>query len=207
MLAAVGSLAFAACGGSDDVSDAIDSIGSAPANDVSDDGAAADQESDAATSDSSGAGFGEFISGTIAFSGGEDETYAIDDPASAFTGSGGCGGGQFGFSINAVAPDTGYTLFQLSAGMDEDLSGGATGTYDVDEVALLVVPDGDLSASRRYEGPGTIAVTEHDTGGIDSDLNSRRMAITLEGTLDAMGSDADGTVDVSADVLWVMGCP
>ena len=42
---------------------------------------------------------------------------------------------------------------------------------------------------------------------IDAVLDERRMAITLDGTLEARGSTPDGEVDVAADVLWVMGCP
>jgi hypothetical protein len=72
-------------------------------------------------------------------------------------------------------------------------------------MTLLVVTDGDLAAGRSYEGPATMVVSEHDTGGPTSDLNARRMAITLDGTL-AGSPSGGGEVDVSADVLWVMGC-
>lgn len=89
---------------------------------------------------------------------------------------------------------------------DADLSAG-TGTYGVEDVTLIDVTDGDLAASRSYSGPGTMSITEHDTGGVSADLNARRMAITLEGTLEADGPDGDGEVDAAADVLWVMGCP
>jgi hypothetical protein len=209
-LAAVGALALAACGGGDDdADDAIDAGEPAPAEVASDDATSGDEDADDGGDDgdeASDAAFGEFVSGTIALGGAEDATYAVDDPAYTFVGAGGCGGSEFGMTINATEADTGYTAFQLGASIDADLSGGETGTFEVGEMTLLAVTDGDLAGGRTYEGPGTMSITEHDTGGADSDPNARRMAITLEGTLEATG-EGDGSVDVSADVLWVMGCP
>jgi hypothetical protein len=205
--AAVGALVLGACGGSDDGGDAFDAAESASGDTDSDEAGSSDGDADEASDDSSGAGFGEFVSGTIAFSGAEEQTYAVDDPAYTFVGAGGCGGGEFGMSVNVTEADTGYTAFQLGAGIDADLSGGQTGVFEVEAMSLVAVTDGDIGASRSYEGPGTMSITEHDNGGADSDLDSRRMAVTLEGTLDATGADGDGPVDVSADVLWVMGCP
>lgn len=46
-----------------------------------------------------------------------------------------------------------------------------------------MVADGDLAAGRSFEGPTTMVVSAHDTGGPTSDLNARRMAIRLDGTL------------------------
>jgi len=153
-------------------------------------------------SDDSGPGFGEFESGMVTLSGAEQMTYSIGDPAYTFVGAGGCGGGSFGMTVNATEADTGYTALQLSAQIDSDLDGGGTGTFEVEEISLLVATDGDLAASRSYDGPGTLVVSEHDTGGANGDLNARRMAITLDGTL-----SGDGDVDVAADLVWVMGCP
>lgn len=88
-----------------------------------------------------------------------------------------------------------------------DLSGGAIGTFPVEKVALVAVTDGDVPASRSYDGPATMAVSEHDTGGATSDPNARRMAVTFDGSLAGPPSDRGGEVEVSADVEWVMGCP
>jgi predicted small secreted protein len=208
-LVAVGSFVLAACGGSDDAGDAID------AGDLTEDAAATendDSSSDDGSSDSedssadeSAAAFGEFVSGTISLSGAEDVTYAVDDPAFEIIGAGGCGGGSFGFTISATEADTGFTTLQLSAQVAEDLSGGGTGAFEVDDVSVIVVTDGDVGSSRSYDGPGTLTITEHDTGGPSADPNARRMAVELEGTL-AGGGDT-GDVDVAADVRWVMGCP
>ena len=202
---AVGSLVAAACGGGDDdSSDVPDPVEEQVEDSESEQDAGRDDEGDS-TVDSE-AVFGDLISGTIGFSGAEDVTYVVGDAAYKFTGAGGCSAAEFGISVNTTETDTGYTVFQLDAAVDADLNGGGTGTFEVEEMTLLAVTDGDFSSSRTYEGPGTVSITEHDTGGADNELNERRMAITMEGSLEA-GSEGEGTVDVSADFVWVMGCP
>jgi len=209
-LMAVAAMAVAACGGSDDAGDESDSVETASGSAASDAETADDEDTssgDGGSSEASEAGFGDFLSGTITLGGAEDSTYSIDDPTYAFVGAGGCSDSNFGISINGREADTGFTAFQINAGIDADLSGGDTGTFDVEEMTLLVTTDGDIAASRTYSGPGTMSITEHDTGGASMDLNARRMAITLDGTLEATGPDGEGEADVTADVLWVMGCP
>ncbi len=192
-LAAVGAFALAACDGSDDPSNAVGG----------DTGSEGDVESPGETE----AGVGEFVSGTVTLTGAEESTYSIDDPAYTFFGAGGCSDTNFAISFNAREADTEYTALQLEAQIDADLNGGGTGTYDVEKMTLIAATGGDLAASRTYSGPGTMSITEHDTGGSSADLIARRMAFTLEGTLEADGLDGEGEVDVAADVLWVMGCP
>lgn len=207
MFLAIGALAVAACGGGDD--DPIDvatSEAEAPAAEV------AEEASDAAEtgsdeSSSSEVGFGEFISGAITLAGDENATYSVDDPTLDFVGGGGCGADTFGVTIQVRRADTGVTTMQLSAEVDGDLSGGGTGTFPVQKMSLVTVTEGDPVESRSYDGPATMVVTEHDTGGATSDLDARRMAISLEGALAGSPSDGGGDVELSADLLWVMGCP
>jgi len=222
-LLATGALALAACGGDGDSDDAADTGDTAAEQtDGGADGDGADSGSDGSDSSDSGSGsddsgsddsdgdsqpgFGEFVSGTITLTGAEEMTYTVGDPAFDFIGAGGCGGGQFGVSIQVLDADTGFTAAQVGAGVDADLDGGGTGTFDVDDMDVLIVPDGNLAAGRTYDGTGTMVVSEHDTGGADAVLNERRMAITFDGTVSGTG-EAEGDVDVAADVLWVMGCP
>ncbi len=203
-LAVAAALAVAGCGG-DDVSDVVDS-GEASADADADVGSDSDSDVEDTSSDDSGPGFGEFVTGTVTLSGAEDAVYTVDDPAYTMIGAGGCAGGSFGITVNAAEAETGFTALQVSAQIAEDLSGGGTGTFDVEDVSVFAVTDGDIAAGRSYDGPGTITIAEHDTGGPSADLNARRMAITLEGTLVGTG-DTDGEVEVAADVVWVMGCP
>ena len=56
-------------------------------------------------------------------------------------------GGQFGMSIQVREADTGFTAAQLDAGIDADLSGGATGTFDVDDLELLAITDGEVDVA------------------------------------------------------------
>jgi hypothetical protein len=206
---AVGSLAVAACGGGDDDAGAGDDAIEADTDEATDDATG----DDAATGDDGGAGddgdssaaaavgFGELASGTIVLTGAEDQTYAVDDPSYVFRTGGGCGGGEFGMTIMANDAASGATAFQLDAIVDADLTGGVTGTFDVEDISLAVITDGDLAGSRTYEGPGTIDITEHDTGGATDDPNARRMALTLEGSVAGTGPENDGSVDVSADIV------
>jgi hypothetical protein len=207
---AIGAVALVACGGGDD--DSIDpGDAAADANDVSGDASASDDDDDGGSADddssSSEAGFGEFISGEITITGDEELTYSVDDPAFDYIGGGGCGTGTFGFTLQAREADTGFTAMQLAAEVDADLSGGATGSYPVEQLGLVTVTDGDVAASRSYEGPATMVVSEHDAGGATSDPNTRRMVISFDGALVGSPSDGGGEVEVSADLVWVMGCP
>lgn len=214
VLLAIGAFAVAGCGGGDDDSIDLGDV-SADANDASDDANSSnddnrsddDNGSDDDDSSPSEAGFGEFISGAITITGDEELTYSVDDPALDIIGGGGCGAGTFGFTLQARESDTGFTAMQLAAEIDADLSGGATGTFPVETLSLVTVTDGDVAASRSYDGPATMVVSEHDTGGATSDPNARRMVISFDGILVGSPSDGGGEVEVLADLVWVMGCP
>ena len=92
-LATVIALGLAACGGSDDVSDVVDTDAAPPGAATPDVDTGTDSDE---TSDESGPGFGEFVSGTVTLSGAEEAIYSIDDPAYTFVGAGGCGGALHG---------------------------------------------------------------------------------------------------------------
>ena len=154
-----------------------------------------------------GVGFGNFESGQIAVAGAEDVTYAVGDPALGFISSGGCGGQNYGLSANVQNADAQVTVAQVSVNLDEDMSGGRTGTFPAEEITLLIVPDGDMMSARSYEGPGTLDVIEHDNAAPDFDPNQRRTVLSLTGTLEPTGDTADGAVELDADLVWVMGCP
>lgn len=206
-LLAIGALAVVACGGDDpfdlgDVSEADIADGADGGSDTGDESGSDDNDGSP-----TGPGFGDFISGEITVTGDEEGTYAVDDPTLDFVSGGGCLDGNFGISIQPRAADTGFTVMQLSAEVDADLSGGVTGTYPVEDVALLVVTNTDFGTGPTYRGPGTLVISEHDTGGATGDLNARRMAITIDGSLAGSPSDGGGEVEVSAELVWVMGCP
>jgi hypothetical protein len=193
----------AGCGGSDDSS--TDLVEGAP-DAVEDSTSEADATSDA-TSDDSGdetaVGFGELIEGTFLLSGAAEEQYFSTDEELDFRMSGGCQGGGFGFGTNVqdVGGTTTFAIFGAQG--QEDLSGGVTGEFDAVDLEVTVFPGGDMSVSEQYEGPVRMVISEHDTGGIDSDLNARRMTVTLLGTIPG----DEGDVDVDVTYRWVMGCP
>jgi hypothetical protein len=206
-LLTIGALAVAACGGDEDSTGpgdvAVDAGDSSADGGSSDDDAPADDD-EGSTSE---AGFGEFTSGSITVTGSEDLTYSVDDPAFDFIGAGGCDTSTFGFTVQVRDSDTGITTMQLATVADADLNGGATGSFPVENLSLVAVTDGDVAASRSYDGPATLVVSEHDTGGATADLNARRMVLTLDGILVGSPSDGGGEVEVAADLEWVMGCP
>jgi hypothetical protein len=206
-LLTIGALAVVACGGGDDDSTELGDV-AADASVASDNASSSDDDTsaDGDGGASSEAGFGEFVSGEIIVTGDEDLAYSVGDPSLDFISGGGCLDGTFGIVIQPRQTDTGFSVMQLSAEIDEDLSGGATGTYPVEDISLLVVTDTDFGTGPTYRGPGTMVVSEHDTGAA-TDPNSRRMAITFDGKLAGSPSGGGGEVEVSADVVWVMGCP
>lgn len=193
----------ASCGGDDELPfDDLDDLDDIVDETETDDGANDDDQS------VDGPGFGNFESGQIVLTGAEEATYAVGDPALGFVSGGGCGGENYGISVNVQNAEGQFTMAQISAGIDEDMSGGRTGTFPVEEVSLLIIPDGDMSSSRTYEGPGTLDVIEHDNAAPDFDLNERRTVLSITGTLEADGADdPPGTVELDADLVWIMGCP
>ena len=114
--------------------------------------------------------------------------------------AGGCGGGQFGLALQ-VNDDTPQTVAQLGLQIDEDLGGGATGTYDLEDLELNLFDWSDGLTQTSYDGPGTLVVEVHEA---PAELDDRRMLITVTGT----GLEGeDGSLDVTAELDWVMGCP
>lgn len=163
-LGVVGAFTFGSCGGNGGSSDGAEATTD---GDVPDGDALATlytgSDNGAATADASEVGFGEFVSGTVALTGAEESSYSIDDPPYTYFGAGGCSGANFGLTFDVREADTEPTALQLSAQIGADLSGGGTGTYDVEKMTLIAVSNGDLSASRSYIGSGTLVITEHET--------------------------------------------
>lgn len=202
-------LVVTACGGDDDLS--LDDIQDAVESD-DESGDSGESGSDESGDDDSGdaaegPGFGNFESGAIVVSGAEDVTYSVGDSALGFISGGGCGGENYGISVNVQDADAQVTMAQISANIDEDMNGGRTGTFPVEEVSLMIVPDGDMMAMRVYEGPGTMDVVEHDNAAPDFDLNERRTVLSITGTLDGANPETEGTIELDADLVWIMGCP
>ena len=191
----------AGCGGSDDAADSAQSTESVE-QETSDDDApseAAPEDSD----DDAAPGFGELIEGTFLLSGAEEEQYYSTDEELNFRMSGGCQDGAFGFGTNVEDTARTATFATFGAQGQVDLSGGATGEFDDIDLEVTVFAVGDMSSSERYEGPVRMIISEHDTGGVDADLNARRMTVTLLGTV----TGNEGDVDVDVTYRWVMGCP
>lgn len=203
----------ASCGGDDelpfdDLDDLDDIVDESETNDTNDDANDDANSDDNDDQSADGPGFGNFESGEIVLTGAEEATYAVGDPALGFVSGGGCGGENYGISVNVQNAEGQFTMAQISADIDEDMSGGRTGTFPVEEVSLLMIPDGDMAAARTYEGPGTLDVIEHDNAAPDFDLNERRTVLSITGTLEANGADDEpGTVELDADLVWIMGCP
>ena len=193
----------AGCGGSDDSStEPLDGA----SDTVEDLTSVADATSDATTDDSGDeatVGFGDLIEGTFLLSGAVEEQYFSTDDELDFRMSGGCQDGAFGFGTNVQDADGTTTFAIFGAQGQEDLSGGAIGEFDAVDLEVMVFPGGDMSASERYEGPVRMVISEHDTGGVDADLNARRMTVTLLGTIPG----DQGELDVDVTYRWVMGCP
>ncbi len=193
------------CSGSDDSADSdaasIDSTIDETSEESSDDEATSEASTD--DSDASAApGFGELIEGTYLLSGAEEEQYYSTDDELAFRMSGGCQGSAFGFGTNVenAAGTATFATFEVQG--QQDLAGGVTGEFDDVDLTVTVFAE-DMSASERYEGPVRMVISEHDTGGVDADLNARRMTVTLLGTV----TGNEGDVDVDVTYRWVMGCP
>lgn len=186
----------AGCGGSD----ALESVQD-DADPVENEEATPDEDDTSSTD--TAAGFGELMEGSFILSGAVEEQFDVSDDQFAFRTGGGCQDGVFGFSIqvNDTAGTTTYAIF--NALIQEDLSGGVTGEYDDVDFDVSIFPDGDMSLGETYDGPVKMIISEHDTGGVDADLNARRMTVTLLGSVP---SDA-GDVDVDITHRWVMGCP
>ena len=166
-------------------------------------GEATSGSTDDAPDGDTAAGFGELIEGTFIFTGAVDERFYVSDDELAFRLGGGCQGDQFGFSV-AVNDAAGETTFAMvTAQMQQDLSGGVIGEFEAVDAEITLLPGGDITLADRYEGPVRLVISEHDTGGASSDLNARRMTITLLGTV----TGDQGDVDVDVTFRWVMGCP
>ena len=209
---AIAALVVAGCGGGDDelsFDDFQDAVEGDDPDDDTDGNSSNDDGDDGSDDDGDeGPGFGGFESGEIVLTGAEEVTYAVGDPALGFVSGGGCGGENYGLSVNVQNQEAQVTMAQISVDIDEDMSGGRTGTFPAEEVSLIVIPDGDMMSSRTYDGPGTLDVIEHDNAAPDFDLNERRTVLSITGTLEASGADdEEGTVELDADLVWVMGCP
>lgn len=191
----------AGCGGSDDAADSAQSTESVEQETSEDDAPseAAPEDSD----DDAAPGFGELIEGTFLLSGAEEEQYYSTDEELNFRMSGGCQDGAFGFGTNVEDTARTATFATFGAQGQVDLSGGATGEFDDIDLEVTVFAVGDMSSSERYEGTVRMIISEHDTGGVDADLNARRMTVTLLGTV----TGNEGDVDVDVTYRWVMGCP
>ncbi len=197
-------MSAAGCGGSDDA--AADSAQSTESVDEETADAPDDQADSEATTDDSdddaAPGFGELIEGTFQLSGAEVEQYYSTDEELGFRMSGGCQDGAFGFGTNVENAAATATFATFSAQGPADLSGGVTGEFDDVDLEVTVFAS-DMSSSERYEGPVRMVISEHDTGGVDADLNARRMTVTMLGTV----TGNEGDVDVDVTYRWVMGCP
>ncbi len=195
----------ASCGSGDSGSAAdtplIDDAAEATSNDTVDN--EPDTSDQADDTDAADVGFGELIEGSFLLTGAVEERHFVGDDDRAFRLGGGCQGDQFGFSVNITdaAATTSYAV--VSASLNEDLSGGVTGEFDDVDADVVVFPGGDMSQEQAFDGPLRMIISEHDTGGVDSALNDRRMTVTLLG---ALPSD-DGDLDVDVTFQWVMACP
>ncbi|MCB0967339.1 MAG: hypothetical protein KDB37_10930 [Ilumatobacter sp.] len=205
-MAIVAAIVVAGCGGDDD-DVSLDDLDDAPASDEPSDQPSDDSDDGDDTDGEEGPGFGGFVSGQIVVAGAEDVTYAVDDASLSWISGGGCSDGRFGISVNVQEADTMLTAAQVDVSIDEDLSGGGTGSFETDELRFIIIPDGDMMAMRSYEGPGTFEVLEHDNAAPDFIPNDRRTTLRITGTLDATSPDTEGTVDLDAELVWVMGCP
>jgi hypothetical protein len=189
-------LVAVACGG-DDADDAS-------REPTSDGGGAGQTDGGDDDDDAASAGFGEALEATIELSGAVDEAYT-PGPGTSFRFGGGCQEGVFGVHMQVNDTALEQTIASVLVSIDEDLSGGETGTYDADLQVELFEP-GDLSQRQEFRGSGTIEVTRHDA---PDDLNARRMDFVVagDGLERSDGLESDGALAVDADVRWVMGCP
>jgi hypothetical protein len=179
-------LTLAACGGDDDGADPGDTADRATTTTAVDPGGESGGDS--------GAGFGEAIEATVALSGAVEQTYALGDGEIIL--GGGCQGTRFGVQIQ-VRDAAGSTAVNAQVDVDEDLTGGVTGTFPADPVLVQVFGDEQTT----YRGAGEMTITAHDAADA---LNDRRIAFELE----APGLEgSDGALDFSATSTWVMGCP
>ena len=196
-------IAGAGCGGDGDSSTELAEGAPEPVEDTTPEADASSDASPEDSGDETAAGFGELIEGTFLLSGAADEQYYSTDDELDFRMSGGCQDGAFGFGANVqdVAGTTTFATFGAEG--KEDLSGGAIGEFDAVDLKVTVFPGGDMSLENNYSGPVRMIISEHDTGGVDADLNARRMTVTLLG---AIPTD-DGDLDVDVTYRWVMGCP
>lgn len=199
----------AGCGGSDgDLSAPAqadsDTAQDTPVDDEATPDADADTSDDDTSDDDTAVGFGELMEGTFVLTGAEEKQYDVGDDQLAFRVGGGCEAGNFGMSIQVTDPGGTIPYAMFTAQMEEDLSGGVTGEFDDVEVEVTVFPEGDTSLAETYKGLITMVISEHDTGGANSDFNERRMTMSLVGTV---SSSSAGDVDVDANYRWVMGCP
>jgi hypothetical protein len=159
-----------------------------------------DPSSDIAPEEPAEVGFGEIVDGTFILTGASEEQYYATNSELAYRFGGGCQDGEFGFVVNITDPTGEVAFATFSAEMQEDLSGGVTGEFDAVDAEVTVIPNGNLPDSVSYEGPLRLVVSEHDAS---SDLNARRMAITLSGSIPSDRGDL--VVDVT--FRWAMGCP
>lgn len=195
-------LAATGCGGgSDDASETGQDAATPTDGDAS--GSDADAATDSGDADDGvTAGFGELIEGTFVLSGASDQEFSVGDDGLSYITTGGCQGGEYGFGVTVLDDGAQMPFAQIGVQGQEDLSGGATGEFAGAALEVSLFPDAD-SPVESYEGPVTMVISEHDTGGADFDLNERRMTVSLFGTIP---SDA-GDLDVDVTYRWVMGCP
>jgi hypothetical protein len=169
------------------------------ADEIAADETAADDSASDSTGDAAEVGFGELIEGSFIFTGVVEQRYYVSDDELEFQLGGGCSDGAFGFSVLIRSAETDAPVAQLTAQMQQDLSGGGIGEFEVDADVALFSDDNIPEA----DGPMRMIISEHNTGGANADFNARRMTVTLLG---AVPTDA-GDIDVDVTFRWVMGCP
>lgn len=208
---AIGALlavALAACGSTGDGDDAVatgSTTGEPTGDEVTSDEVPAEATDDAdddgtAEADTAGAGFGAVTGGEVVLSGAIEQSWSHEGDGYSFIAAGGCQGDQFGaqIQVNDEAPQT---VAQVLVGLDEDLSGGTTGSWETDDVRLVLIDWTDGMQQTSYDGEGTVEVSVHDA---PAELGERRMALQVTAT----GLEGDeGSVDLDASVDWIMGCP
>lgn len=196
-------IAGAGCGGDGDSSTDLAEGTPEPEADTTPEADASSGATSEDSRDEAAVGFGDLIEGTFLLSGVAEEQYYSTDEELDFRMSGGCQDGAFGFGANVQDVDGTTTFATFGAQGQEDLSGGVIGEFDAVDLDVTVFPGGDMSLEQSYSGPVRMVISEHETGGIDADLNARRMTVTLLG---AIPTD-DGDLDVDVTYRWVMGCP
>jgi hypothetical protein len=185
------------CGGGDDEGSATadQTDGSLDPTNSSD-----DSSGDIAPEASAEVAFGEIVDGTFILTGASDQQYYVSNTELAYRLDGGCEDGSFGFVVDVGDPTGEVTFATFGVQLQQDLSGGVTGTFDPVDAEITVIPNGNPSDSVSYAGPLEMVVSEH---AVAADLNSRRMTIALSGSIPSDRGDL--VVDVA--FRWAMACP